>query len=771
MMSRNRAAEDPEDTTRKAKGTALLAFFLFLAIAMVLPPQSYAATAVGCAYGKKLFIGGKPLGSDSPPYRSIFKERIFLPSHLPPLPGEGAFTCVISKDFLAGGVEQGKWERFSEPPVCYVDDGALAFRIKCPARPVRGIYTFRWRFTSPGGATAAVEWEYRVLSKSYARLVAKTDEGISRGAYGGEPVESLDLTAGILLSPSLASIDDETLEKMLAGTWTVTEELQGEKGRTFHFELRMLALRKLTLSPPVYCSSPAGSEPMVIRAEMVSLPVGASEIKGTWQPELITWRLVATRDRRQGEMIIHKAWGQFSPSAMKGERDADLSHQWTGVSDGDPGPAEHGQGRILLQALGRVKDRWVKCQVKSIGYKVKGVPRILVSDSQGLIIADSRDNELLPLLGRKARNEYRLPSIPHDITFVPAGNGILEAPFPTRSLEDLHFSHIYQKSAEKDVKLVIDVNGIPQDIRESSLVITTNLPGRQEVSVPLKRTGNGPAFCAVQATSSERVTAGSLFVGSRKGEKSFAILDLTHLEDTDMLKSILQSRGWHSRGEMSSATSGDPFMVRSGRDFMRAGGFETITITCPDLPLLKAILHIKNQADLLYYGGHGWGNGYIALREGYLLPGRDVQKGDWSDNLKVIIFSSCSNLDISNYNGRSFTAYGKIKDSPGMEWADAAGPQVALLGYNWSTQEGNPPNAFDTRVVKRYFSYWPQHTPPSAWIYANILEGDSVAPCAIYKNSYYFIQGATGRILAVPGDAWRSGRLPPSCETVPWPSR
>jgi hypothetical protein len=746
----------------------LIALFTFLA----LPCCSWAAGARGHAYGEKLFLNGKPLGMGLHPCRSIFKEKTFLPSLLPPPPGVGAFRYIISKDFLAQGVEEGHWAPLSEPACCFIGDGALAYRVTCPARREVGTSLYRWRFTSPGGATATVVWKYRVFSKSYARLVARTDEGIERGVYGGEPVGSLDLTAGILLSYGLASLDDHVTETMLAGTWNVTEELQGEKERVFSFDLRVLALRNLTLVSPPESSSPAGGDPLIINATVVPLPAATTLFPRPWRPDTVTWRLIATRERRHGEMIIHKGWGQFPLDGPAGAREGILSHRWTGTIDGDPGPREEGRGRILVQALGKVEDRWVKSQVRELPYEVKGPPRISISDESGSILADSREGELLSLL-RPADHDARAPApIPGDITFIPAGNALLDAPSPRKTLKDFHFSHIFQKEADKDTKLLIEARGLPKEARESWILISSSLPGRSEIRLPLRKgSAGGAVSCTAVATSSEKEAASAIFVGSRRGEKSFAFLDLTYLEDTDMLKSILLARGWHSRGEMSSLTLREPFMVRSDLDFMRAGGYETLTFTCPDIPGQKAILHIKNQADLLYYGGHGWGNGYIALREGYLLPGDDMQKGDWGDNLKIVIFSTCSNLDIQNYNGRSFTAYGKIKDSPGIEWASVSGPQVALLGYNWSTQEGKPPHAFDTRVIRRFLSLWPRHAPPTAWIYANIIEGDSAAPCAIYQDHYYFIHNPTGRIIDVPGDSWRSGRLPAGCGTVPWPSR
>jgi hypothetical protein len=112
---------------------------------------------------------------------------------------------------------------------------------------------------------------------------------------------------------------------------------------------------------------------------------------------------------------------------------------------------------------------------------------------------------------------------------------------------------------------------------------------------------------------------------------------------------------------------------------------------------------------------------------------------------------------------------GVVKNSPGIAWEQVAGPKVALLGYNWSTQEGKPPNAFDTKVIRRFLSLSGSHTHPVAWLYANIAEGDTVAPCAIYRNVYYFIHAATSRILAVPREEWRNSTLPKDAQSIPWP--
>lgn len=739
----------------------LLSFFK-----MALPSQG--SEARGNAFAESLILSEAPLNRSAPEYRPILQEKILIPSKITTPPGYGLFRYAAQNDFLASGELEGVWIRQNEPAFCYVDDGAMALKASLKAPDGPGAHIFRWIFASPGGARAVIEWEYRILSPTYARLLVRLNGGASRGVYGGDPVDSLNLTSGILMSTATLRMNSESLEKFLPGTWSITEELDGQLRQAGFFDVRMLAVKDCSVSPAAFNPLASETAGIAFKAKITALPAESRLFPRGWTPDSLIYRIVALKKWNEGEVIVHRASGEVHPSPAQNGGIASVEHLWSGEQDASRSPLEAGECRIVIQALGCTSRDATKSQFRGKSLRILPVPRITVMNEKGRIIADSEELRQNDRLNQgKDRGQYEPPAW---ITFIPAGNGIIDALEKHASgTSDLLVSSIYMKSAKRDEKLTITVQGLPGRIAGAELKISSGLQGRPGRLMKLPVTSEeGISSCFIRSTSTFDPSGEALFIGNLPGEgKSFAIFDITWLEDSIALKSRLMAQGWHSRGEFAGL-SGRGKAVNA-RDFMRAAGYETLTLTCNMLPEVKAILHIKNQANLLYYGGHGWGNGYIYLDNKYFHPAVDLIDDEWCDNLEVVIFSSCSVLDIQNYNGRSFTAFGKIRDSPGRDWEAASGANVALLGYNWSVIEGKPPNGFDTRVIRRYIELSRKHSPPVAWIYANILEGETSAPCAIYQNLYYFIHSSSMRILAVSKEHWASQAIPADATVILWP--
>ncbi len=740
------------------------------------PISAWASVAGGSAYADDLLYKGKLLKKTEPLYRSPLKERLFSSASLSRPPGEGAFRYRLFRDFSAGGESEGSWYRLTEAPwICHIDDGALAFRIKINAPKTAGNHRYLWTFQAPGGAEATLLWEYKILSAHYARLLCVINGGTSRSVYGGEPLSELDLTAGLSPVSLQQSLQDTALEKHCAGLWKVTRRFDGQDAGSDLFELRMLAVRDASIIRSSAMPQGRDLAPMIFRASVEALPVKTSLSPSGWHPESLMYRICGLRERRDGELLVHKTWSPavqiLDTNSPKGSV-AVIEHQWSGIDDGASIPPPEGKGRIVLQVSGHAKEGYVKSQFGGAPFTYPTMPRIVVRDRQGEMLADSM--ELNPLFGgapQSPGNDSK-SHLPASVTFIPRGDGVSLPPLSGSSAGERLISRIFGKSINRDEPVTVSIQGLPEDRSECTLIASSNFPDREGLKLILKGKGEEQGREAtIILTAKKEADAPFLFIGRKnESEKAFAFIDITYLEDTWTMKKILTGKGWHNAGEYyGRGAPQNPPLTPGGKEFIKNCGYETITLTCDALPELRAVMHVKNQAQLFYYGGHGWANSAIFLDGSYIYPEVDIVEGDWSDGLKVVIISSCSILDIGNFNRRSFTAFGKANQSPGIYWAKVAGPEVALLGYNWSTQEGKPPNAFDTRVIRRYINLSSQYSPPVAWIYANILEGDGTAPCAIFHNTYYFINAGSMTILAVPQRNWRDASPPPDSIRIAWP--
>lgn len=732
------------------------------------------SSAGGSAWADDLVYRGKLLKKAGPLYRSPLKERLFSSAVLSRPPSEGAFRYALSGLFSAGSGMEDSWCRLKDSPwICYIDDGALAFRTKLKAPRSAGTHRYIWNFQAPGGAEAEVRWEYRILSAQYARLLSVTNGGMSQSVYGGAPLTELDLCAGISFASLHQSLHDSLLEKQCAGIWRVSRHFDGRNAGSDLFELRMLAVRDASIEQAR--SQGNDPSPIIFRACVEALPPKSSISPSGWRPESLMYRICGLREKKDGEFLVHRAW---SPAVHVVETPspagtvAVIEHQWNGIDDGAAIPPPEGKGRIVLQLSGRAKEGYVKSQFGGALFSYATMPRIVVKDRYGLILADSMELDPSSGIARHPAGKGGDSQFPASITFIPRGDGVSLPPQSGTSEGDRLTFRIFSKSINRDEPVTVSIHGLPTDWSECTLAAASNFPGREGLVIDLKREGRSQSRdIGIILTSQKKSHAPSLFIGrSSDSEKAFALIDLTYPEDTWMMKNILTGRGWHIAGEYyGSGAPQNPPLMPECRAFIKNCGYETITFTCDALPDLRAVMHVKNQAQLFYFGGHGWANSAIYIDGHYIYPEQDIVEGDWSDGLKVVIFSSCSILDIGNFNRRSFTAFGKANQSPGIYWAKVAGPEVALLGYNWSTQEGKPPNAFDTRVIRRYINLSSQYSPPVAWIYANIQEGDGIAPCAIYRHNYYYINASSMTILAVPERNWRDASPPQDAVRIAWP--
>lgn len=145
----------------------------------------------------------------------------------------------------------------------------------------------------------------------------------------------------------------------------------------------------------------------------------------------------------------------------------------------------------------------------------------------------------------------------------------------------------------------------------------------------------------------------------------------------------------------------------------------------------KAGVLFQDQADVLYFSGHGLPNACIPIslydpdaQTNDIRPIEDILlPGHWLKDLDTAIIAACSVLDIDNVNGSfnhpDYFPYRSLER--GRLWMQT-GPEL-LLGYHWKApldDNGGSDPLFTAKIVTRYFELLSQgESEPLAWIRAN----------------------------------------------------
>ena len=232
----------------------------------------------------------------------------------------------------------------------------------------------------------------------------------------------------------------------------------------------------------------------------------------------------------------------------------------------------------------------------------------------------------------------------------------------------------------------------------------------------------------------------------------------------------------------ANETSETPYL---DEDFIQSGGVKSITTFLNDrnsAPRDKAWL--PEQADILYFSGHGWEGGTIALR--YITdsdtvkigPDTSLNANQWDKDVDIMIFSACSELSLCDdgntvgYDPRCKVSYqvGSTtyeqynQDHPptnanclqcgshnadffgGQKWralthkvgSDVLGPKLYLGYYNTApygprTGSGSTADNIDTRIIKSLLqnvgsfsqTNWKYDDWIDGWLNANITSADA----------------------------------------------
>jgi hypothetical protein len=172
-----------------------------------------------------------------------------------------------------------------------------------------------------------------------------------------------------------------------------------------------------------------------------------------------------------------------------------------------------------------------------------------------------------------------------------------------------------------------------------------------------------------------------------------------------------------------------PTMLR----FLQAAGVEKIEVFDPSNPNVGHVLPVKNQADILYYSGHGSGEtgGLLSCLDKHPVLVYDINpSANWKEDLDYFIIAGCAVLKPDSTNG--------------FAWGNATlkqGILKGLCGY-YGPAPGDKGGA-SVWIAQDFTAFLTSTQPPShtkdrvldAWLEANLRHG---ALGIVYTSSQFW---------------------------------
>lgn len=188
----------------------------------------------------------------------------------------------------------------------------------------------------------------------------------------------------------------------------------------------------------------------------------------------------------------------------------------------------------------------------------------------------------------------------------------------------------------------------------------------------------------------------------------------------------------NNRGNGRCYENEDETTLRADLEYMQCAGIEKVHLCSTDDTSKKDAIPAKNQADLLYFSGHGSSvsgritSGVEPLRE--WINYSDIGMSNWQIDLDTFVIAACSVLNIAEKTGHD--------TSVGLGWANACirnGPLTTLCGYHGSApgDAGGYPQQIAAGFAAR-LGY-----APTAWRDANNAVINTWW-CAIDSDTYYW---------------------------------
>jgi len=188
-------------------------------------------------------------------------------------------------------------------------------------------------------------------------------------------------------------------------------------------------------------------------------------------------------------------------------------------------------------------------------------------------------------------------------------------------------------------------------------------------------------------------------------------------------------RARDNRNNWEMKTPKLPTMLR----FLKAAGVEKIRVFDPHRPSVKHELPIKNQADILYYSGHGSSasGGLTSCLDKSPVCVSDINpSANWNEDLDYFIIAGCSVLKPDSTNG--------------FAWGNETLKKNVLKGL--CGYYGSAPSdvkGVSIRIAKSFITYLTTIQPPNysndrvlnAWLEAN---RNNNALGIVYNSSCYW---------------------------------
>jgi len=199
-------------------------------------------------------------------------------------------------------------------------------------------------------------------------------------------------------------------------------------------------------------------------------------------------------------------------------------------------------------------------------------------------------------------------------------------------------------------------------------------------------------------------------------------------------------------------------------DYFRAAGYEPARVEVVDYPdVTPDEFFIQNQADVLFYLGHGNHDQNFVYLEGADTRGEPKDINDyWTEGLQTVILFGCSVLDINDMNG-----WWSNTVSPGKAWVALPGPQTWLGFQHYAPVVGDP----DERGETALYALAPGHATGKSWVEAwrratsgEITPNKFVGAVAIEEFNYHYWKEYCYPIIGcrrytwevVPSSEWNS---------------
>lgn len=361
-------------------------------------------------------------------------------------------------------------------------------------------------------------------------------------------------------------------------------------------------------------------------------------------------------------------------------------------------------------------------------------------DWSDIKIKDINDHDTCIAEATKDGQKYAVLLLKVDLTFAePTG----------AAWDDLEEKQVILEDEKLRVKVSIpatlpDMQSMLNALGDKLTLKTSGtLPAGAEITMDATNTtfvaSGGTSELRVELERDDLVDAGLLPDQDEDGVQEFAWLDTgsenasepSNQTDGEAFDSGASGeRRGQAREKENEDLQSDPALSPIDKSFMIAGGVELITAEIQGAESEKR--QIENQADVLYFSGHGSiASGNLQILPGIIGTHLSASEVTWDKDLDVVIIAGCSVLGIGDFRYKSFSFasrifnYGNLHSagqihSPGEEWENV-GPGY-LLGYAWAAPLDNQGAV---TVVNRYTSHG--GNPIAAWGHAN---DPSVTPTA-----------------------------------------